>query len=245
MAILFHYTCHPTSKSGSEGIISPDYPGFARTEIEETLGCPALFLPGCFGNIRPNVTDEDGTFSFATETQLQELGHELAQSVCHTALSTRTVTDEHLSARQTTLILPYTAIAPPSELKAIIDDPKAHELHRMWAKKLLEQQRTSQIPNDCYTEMMGIRVGPLQLVAIPGEPVLEIGQAIERRYRPKTGAREIWPVGYANDMIGYLCTKRHYLEGGYEPNAYPYCNQPASFDDEERRIVDAADSLIY
>ena len=52
LAVLFSFSCHPTTLSGGEGFISPDYPGVARHGIEAALGGHALFLPGCFGNVR-------------------------------------------------------------------------------------------------------------------------------------------------------------------------------------------------
>ena len=79
---------------------------------------------------------------------------------------------------------------------------------------------------------------------IPGEPVLEIGLAIEKQLWGKLDAEDIWPVGYANDEIGYLCTERQHLEGGYEPNAFPYYGEPAPFRGEERAIVETAESLV-
>ena len=102
---------------------------------------------------------------------------------------------------------------------------------------------SNSMPEARATEMQLISVGPLTMVTIPGEPVQEIGHAIEKRLKGELDAHDIWPVGYANDEIGYLCTNLHYTEGGYEPQAYPYYGEPARFQDEEQVIVDAATEL--
>ena len=71
LAVLFHYSCHPTTKGGKDGMMSPDYPGIARTSIENQLGCHALYMPGCFGNVRPAIIDKQtGGFGNATKEQL-------------------------------------------------------------------------------------------------------------------------------------------------------------------------------
>jgi hypothetical protein len=243
IALLFHYSCHPTSKGGSEGFISPDYPGFARAEIERTMGCPALFMPGCFGNIRPNLLKENGGFASATEKQLEELGRALAKGVCSAAKAIRTRQAGGVEAAQAALTLKYGAHLSEPELQQIVDDPEAHALRIPWARKMLEQLKTGQMPREERSTMQMVRVGPLQLITIPGEPVQEIGHAIERSLIAQQDIEEVWPVGYANDMVGYLCTQRHHEEGGYEPNAYPYFGHPAPFLDEEKQIVQTAEKL--
>jgi hypothetical protein len=108
---------------------------------------------------------------------------------------------------------------------------------------MLEQLKEGELPTEERSTMQMVRVGPLEIITIPGEPVQEIGHAIERKLIGQTGIDEVWPVGYTNDMVGYLCTQRHHEEGGYEPGAYPYFDKPAPFDEEERHIVETAERL--
>lgn len=55
VAVLYHFTCHPTTMGDYR--ITGDYPGAARRLVEAALpGASAGFLPGCFGDIRPNCT---------------------------------------------------------------------------------------------------------------------------------------------------------------------------------------------
>ena len=52
-AVLFHYTCHPTLMGDYR--ITGDYPGAARRHVEKEMeGTAVGFLPGCFGDIRPD-----------------------------------------------------------------------------------------------------------------------------------------------------------------------------------------------
>lgn len=247
VAVLFHYSCHTTAKSGSEGYISPDYAGVARRVIEERLGCKALFLAGCFGNIRAAIVSETGGFGSATEEQLDEIGGELGSEVCRVAGSLRTRPGIELLSRCRKLEVPFGELDPEEKLREMAGDTTSDRgrlLTGPWARKVLEMIRTGTVPERKPTEMQFMRVGPLACMTIPGEPAQEIGHAIEKRLRSEIDAEDIWPVGYANDEVGYLCTERHHKEGGYEPNAYPYYGEPARFKDEERVILETAEALV-
>jgi hypothetical protein len=113
-----------------------------------------------------------------------------------------------------------------------------------WARKTMDLIARNALPKGRTTQLQSMRIGPLQILAIPGEPVQEIGHAVERVLRPLTDAQEIWATGYANDSIGYLCTIRQREQGGYEPNAYTHFDQPAPYHDEEGAIVNGAQALL-
>ncbi len=53
IATLFSYGCHPVTIGPRSMVASPDFPGAARTLVENTLGGLSLFLQGCGGNIMP------------------------------------------------------------------------------------------------------------------------------------------------------------------------------------------------
>jgi neutral ceramidase len=242
MAVLFSFSCHPTTKVGSEGFISPDYPGVARRQIESRLKCRSLFLAGCFGNIRPQI---NGTFASATKEQLDAVGQELADAVCAAAKSVRTGAVDELAAREIPLTLPFGAPKSNDELETMMKDTSTPGLavRADWARRTQARIRSGDMPTELTSVMQMFRIGPLTLVTIPGEPVQEIGYAIERTLANRDGRGEVWPLGYCNDQIGYLVTERHKDEGGYEPNAYTFYDRPAPYKDEEKVIVETAAKL--
>jgi hypothetical protein len=239
LTVLFHYSCHPTAKRGADGLISSDYPGVARTHVESELGCRALFLPGCFGNVRPHLLNKSGGFASATPEQLDQLGRALARIVCSTARATMTGQTDALSARETDVTLPFAPMRTRAELQSLTTDGP-DELVRAWAQRMLAH--TGDHPREERSIMQAVHVGPLALVSIPGEPLQEIGHDVERRL--SDAALETWPIGYTNDMLGYLVTERMKREGGYEPTAYPYFDRHAPFDNEETILADAAERLV-
>lgn len=249
LAVLFQYSCHPTTLSGALGLISPDYPGLARAAIENRLRCPALFLPGCCANVRPCTVDA-ATLQFRAGTQadLAAFAEQLASAVVRAVAATAPSPLTHpLSARQVELTLPFAPPPSSEQLATVLADtvPLSIDAKHPWARRVQDLVATSAFPTAESTSMQCLRIGPLTLVTIPGEPVQEIGIAIERAAAHTAAfASEVWAVGYANDAVGYLVTERHKLEGGYEPTAYMLYNRPAPFVEEERHIVAAALSLL-
>jgi hypothetical protein len=247
LALLFTYSCHATTKAGSEGFISPDYPGIARSEIEARLECPALFMQGCCGNIRPAILSPEGGFTSASVEQLAACGKELGAEVCRVAESLCTHPAMGLESRLLEIQVPFGEVLDLQSLTEIAT--ASYEPHVRyiadWADEVIEKVREGSLPAAKRTEMQMVRIGPLCCVGIPGEPVQEIGHAIEKAYRGALGSQDIWPVGYVNDEIGYLCTDLHHQQGGYEPGtAYRFYNEPAPFVNEERAIVEAAGQLF-
>jgi len=246
-AVLFHYSCHPTTMGGGAGYISPDYPGLARTAIEAELGCPALFLPGCFGNVRPRLLNEEGAFRSATVQELRSVAKQLADSVIRTTRGLQTVSSGGLACRTGEVAVPFGEPMPPHVLEKYAssdsEDVDAVAM-RAWAQGVQSMIREDCLPECVTSEMQFLGIGPLAMVTIPGEPVQEIGHAIEADLYGRLDFSEIWPCGYSNDMIGYLCTAGHHEEGGYEPNAYPYFMKPLPFANEESVLLEGAQRLL-
>jgi len=243
LAVLFTFSCHPTTKPGNEGFISPDYPGVARAFIETQLNCRALFLPGTFGNIRPHI---NGIFKPATPEELQDVAHQLGRAVCRATANIRTCAADDLSIRQQELFLPFGTPKPTADLENMMKDQSTlgTAVRADWARRTLDRIARNDLPPGVTSIMQSARIGPLALVTIPGEPVQEIGCAIERRLAVRDEFQDVWPIGYTNDQIGYLVTERHKEEGGYEPNAYTFYDRPAPYKEEEKLIVNKAIELF-
>jgi hypothetical protein len=86
-AVLFSYTCHPTTLGGY--LFSGDYPGAARRSLEKQTGAIAGFLPGCFGDVRPNCTvTGNGRFRAGIPSDIEDFGAALANAVMNAGKST-------------------------------------------------------------------------------------------------------------------------------------------------------------
>ena len=68
------------------------------------------------------------------------------------------------------------------------------------------------------TEVQALALGPLRVVALPGEPFVELG--LELKERAEHGGPTL-VVGFANDDVRYVMTDDAYLEGQYETVGTP------------------------
>jgi neutral ceramidase len=77
----------------------------------------------------------------------------------------------------------------------------------------VEQQLRNHEEGGLYIESQVLRLGNLHFVAMGGECLFDTARLIE------SAVGDCLVVSYANDYVGYLPTRDHYREGGYEPAA--------------------------
>jgi hypothetical protein len=58
-------------------------------------------------------------------------------------------------------------------------------------------------------------------VGVPGEPICEVGRAVEEAVR-KAGIEQPITVGLSNDYIGYIVNAKEYAHAGYEVDQRSY-----------------------
>ena len=62
-------------------------------------------------------------------------------------------------------------------------------------------------------DVSALRIGPIYILHLPGEPMLEY-QLFAQRFKP---GRFVAVAGYGDCAPGYLVTDKSFQEGGYEP----------------------------
>lgn len=90
VATLVQFACHPTTSG--ENRVSADYPGAAARRLDRELGGTTLFLQGCAGDVRPQLTGPDGSFRLGDEAEVDRLGGQLTDAV-HEALASAVDSD--------------------------------------------------------------------------------------------------------------------------------------------------------
>ncbi len=243
MAVLFSYICHATVLGGGNNRVSGDYPGAAQRAVERFYGpdTTAIFLPGCFGNIRPNLTTSEGRFRAGSDEEVERIGQMLAGEVVRAsedaALQLRSAPErgkakgerrkESLSVASEVFRLPYTDL--PSERKLREMCRAAGERHDLLRDVPIARRKAGH----AVLEIAAIRLGGLSLVTLPGEVMLEIGQQVEAGL-----SGNVIVLGYTNGNPGYLCTAQSYDEGGYEPTCFfRTYHHPAPFTRETEKIL--------
>jgi hypothetical protein len=83
LGTLVNYACHPTTLAWENTLISPDYVGAMREEVERATGAPCVFLQGACGDLGPKegfvgdtaIADRNGRqLAYAALSALASLG---------------------------------------------------------------------------------------------------------------------------------------------------------------------------
>jgi hypothetical protein len=229
-AVLFRYACHPTCLSGANLRFSGDYPGAAARVIEGVYGDGTLayYLPGCFGNLRPNLMTPEGGFRGATDAEVDRLGRMLGAEVVRVAEESVAKGEGGLAVGRVELGLPYAELPLAEAVRQAIREA---EMEPFTEEILARRER-----GEARVEVQALRLGPVTLIALPGEVMIEIGARVEQAL----GVPAV-VMGYTNANPGYLCTAQAMSEGGYEPTCYlTSYHHPAPFTPETENLLQRA-----
>ena len=210
-AILFQYTCHPSTTGFDE--ISADYPGVARRLVEaEFPGAAAIFLQGCCGNIRVRTVDETGLeFRGGKTEDVEHFGTLLAAAVKKALTSTQKLQGA-VGGRTINFSVPMQQKRPFGEYQALLADPKTpYHTRFAYAKYITDYDH---LPTERVYSVQRVDFGDLlTFMALEGEVCVEYDYHM-KKLLPE---RHVVTAGYSNGMPGYICTADMYPYGGYEP----------------------------
>jgi len=209
-AVLFSYACHATVMGGQ--LIGGDYPGHAQLCLEQELpGANAMFLAGCFGDVRPRMINSDGRFKGGTLDDVRALGRELSLAVMAGLSGKLADVTGPLMHRQETVQLPYRKLPTAEELseKAKGGDSSVTR----WAKAMLERlQRDGSLPATRPSTIQALGIGDFRLVAFNDETCLGYQLAIKKARAPLPTL----VAAYCGTSRSYVPTADMMPEGGYE-----------------------------
>ena len=232
-AVLFGYACHPTTLSFTKWC--GDYPGFAQLEIEEKHpGTTAMFVNTCGGDQNP--------LPRRTVELCEKYGHMLAAAVEEALAGEFTTIQPGLSTAFEIVELPYIKVASRADLEQSAKSGNA--ILSRWAKRMLRKLDAGEKFSPTYPyPVHAWRLGKDTLmIGMGAETVVDYAIRFKEEFGPTT-----WVMGYADDMISYIPSRRVWEEGGYEGGArlYEY-GRPAYrwAGDVETRIAEAVHRLV-
>ncbi len=218
-AVLFSYACHNTTLPATHVEWHGDYAGVAQARIEAMRpGLTALFMAGCGADINPKPR--------GTRETVDQHGETLASAVV-AALAGLTPVSGPTRAALEWVDLPFEAALTPDQWKSRfgLADPYV-ERHAVLMAGIKAREGT--LPTSQRMPVQVWRFGrDVTLVTLGGEVVVDYALRLRREYADD----DVWPVGYANDVFGYVPSARVLKEGGYEGGgALLYYGRPGPFD---------------
>jgi hypothetical protein len=232
-AILFGYACHPTTLSFTKWC--GDYPGFAQLEIEQLHpGTTAMFVNTCGGDQNP--------LPRRSVELCEKYGHMLAVGVEEGLPSVTKPVSAELETAFDYVELPYLKTMDREELHKLLQD--ANAIKARWAARMLQKLEAGEkFANGYPYPLHAWRMGREMLVVGMGaETVVDYALRFKREFGPGT-----WVMGYADDMISYIPSRRVWEEGGYEggSNLYEYGRPALRWDGGiEDRIAGKVHELV-
>ena len=233
-AILFSYACHNTTLPATNVEWHGDYAGVAQAAIEAAQpGVTALFMTGCGADANPKPR--------GTREIVQQHGEALAKAV-RDAMPSLTPISGATRAAMEMVDLPFEAALTPEQWKKRfgLEDPYVARHARLMDEI---RARDGKLPTMQKMPLQVWRFGTdLTLVTLGGEVVVDYALRLRRDFP----GDHVWPVGYANDVFGYVPSRRVLDEGGYEGGgALLYYGRPGPFDATvEDRIFTALNRLM-
>lgn len=206
-ALFFTYACHCTSvRNGKDGFynVHPDW-AICCSKLEEKMpGVQAMFVTGCGGDIDPagkgaiGEAEKNGASMLSTlETILKSGSFRPVSGPIRAGLRRITLPQERLDDAAVSRML---ANGKPTEKKYAED---------LQLRRLKGPIRDEGVSYPIVTWKFGS--GPA-IVALAGETCVEYALRLKR----ELGADQVWPVGYANEVMCYIPSERVLRENGYE-----------------------------
>ena len=238
--VLVNYGLHADTVNGS--LVSPDWPGWMYKTVSKSLdGTKCIFFYGSAGDVgstnvhvKPGDGDMNDTeISFDNEMKSPGMARFVGRALAGTVLQVydKVQYTDVDTVRFVHKDIPVPANVPtPEELalarkyKALHDAGrddeipfKAMELTTVVAEAT-RMCKLANGPAAFNLGCMGIRLGNVAFVGIPGEPFTDIGVAI----KDTDGWDMIMPCALTNGHEGYFPTRSAYAEGGYEARSSRY-----------------------
>ena len=236
--VIVNYGIH-TDTIGGE-YLSSDFCGWMKKTIKATLdGAESIFISGIQGdvgstNVHPLPGDMNDTeISFDNEMKspgmARFIGRALAGSVLQIFDKVAYVDVDDIEIIAKEIKIPANVptaeeLATAKKYKELHDAGrddlipyKAMELTTVVAESL-RMCRLENGPSHFNLEILGLKIGPIALIGIPGQPFTPAGVAI----KDTPGWDVIVPCSLTNGNDGYFPMMDSYLEGGYEARTSSY-----------------------
>ena len=210
VAVLTYYATHPQSYYG-QGMVSADFVGMARTQLEEALpGVACIHFNGAGGNVT------SGKWNDGSPENRPVLAGRLADGMRRAWEFTRRYP---IAAGDVAWVTKEVSLPRRAEITldgerarladtALPDDQRLHA-----AREVAWLERLQQGP---ATTLSLLKLGPACVLHMPGELFVEY-QLMAQAFRPDL---LVCMAAYGDYAPGYIGTTISYQEGGYETGLY-------------------------
>lgn len=193
-ALLYGFACHPVALHSYRGLISPDYPGYARRTIQAVLGrdVVVLFALGPAGDVNPAGYVAGET----TPERAAQIGAILGCEAARAAIEAAPTDVAGIGLAREVVALPVEPLPTAEELRVLRDQHDAQTrrlreegrpyrevsgqaIRRDWAADALRAVETGTVLSSLPCELQALRLGDAAIMAVPVEVFAETGLAVK------------------------------------------------------------------
>ncbi|MBS7697664.1 MULTISPECIES: hypothetical protein [unclassified Chelatococcus] len=217
-ALWVNFACHPVVLGPDNLRYSADFPGAARSRLEELLSAPVLYTTGCCGQINTGHKTMDSIrqsgMSRRTPAEAERIGTLLADTVAPALRGLKGQPVETLAYGETTRAAAFASVETSQRVRV------AHEASQVLSNPAASfgEKAMAQIDRDWLarahagTELTvgALRLGDFTAFFLPGEIFVDQALALQAAV---PGALV---VGYAYTNPGYIPPLTAIPDGGYE-----------------------------
>lgn len=202
--VIFNYACHCTSINSDINEVNYDWAGYACAELEQRYPeALAVCTIGCGADQNPNPRGE---------TAMAEAhGSKLAKAVMRLLSDEMQPLSGGIDAK-----FDYAALSFDLPTIEEVRTDLTHQTPQVRRRaEYLDSlyQREGRLPATYPVPIQSWQLGDnLTMVFLGGEVVVDYALRLRRELNDS----ELWVTAYANDVMGYLCSERMRIEGGYE-----------------------------
>ena len=219
LAVLCNYAMHNVALGSRNRLVSGDTTGLAAAALEALLpGRPTvLFTIAGAGNVNPPATD-------VAADQVEAWARRLADAAAGALRDARPLEDV-LASRFQVVPFELDRFDGPRIARHLADHlpagepdddtPVRRRIRRAmetWRDEMTDLARRGRAPSRGSARLGVVRIGEVCFACVNAEPFSRLADDL----RAKVARRDVYVVGYANGLFGYLPTAEAYDEGGYE-----------------------------
>ncbi|AOT00488.1 alkaline ceramidase [Exiguobacterium sp. U13-1] len=215
VGVFVFCTAHPNVLKSDSVVLSGDYPGVARTILEQALGCPVVIVQGATGNVNAKYRGDLAS--------LQKMAFVLSGHVLTTIPDVSFQPLTHHRIQSVIYPMRLTEVPATNELQdmATYAEQTWGVSASRWLAYVQEQSGTTlTIPLE--VQLFELNEGSFS--GIPMEPFCETALQIQQMRQTELA----FFGGYTNGYIGYLPTAEEHPYGGYEVAINPVVYGPVT-----------------
>jgi len=240
--IIYNYACHPSAIGSSNHLISSDFVGEVRQQLEKVYpSAEVVFLQGCGADIKPRCCSDGEHFYSCDFDQLHKGSLKLVTEINITLQSDKwEKINMSLYTKETQFYI-QTNVKDKSFFEEIYNNEDEALYRKESAQAVIEKMDKGVLFNKLPFYINIIRFDEATcLIALENEIASDMGKMIK-----KLSDENIIVLGYSNSISGYIPTKEVLLHGGYESENFMMARLAGPFQpDVEDVIIAEANKLI-